>query len=150
MAQLTYNNKLSETTRIIPFFTNYRKNANGFLQLWEGPNVDKALVKTKELKEVYKNLRDTIKDLNKKVRLQANKNQKDGPQLKEGDKVYLLTKNMKTKRPSKKLDHVKVGLFLIIKQRGLVNYKLKLPKGTKRHPVFYISLLELADPSTLV
>ena len=79
MAQLTYNDKLSGTTGMILFFANYRKNANGFLRPREGPNTDKALVKAEELKEVHKNLRDTIKNLNKKVRLQADKNQKDGP-----------------------------------------------------------------------
>ena len=150
MAQLTYNDKLSGITGMTPFFANYGKNANGFLQPREGPNADKALVKAEELKEVHKNLRDTIENSNKKVRLQADKNRKDGPQLKEGDKVYLLTKNIKTKRPSKKLDHVMVGLFLIVEQRGPVNYRLELPRGSKRHLVFHVSLLEPADPSTPV
>jgi len=53
-----------------------------------------------------------------------NKYRKEYPQLKEGDKVYLLTKNMKSKRPSKKLDYIKVGLFSNKKARGLVNYEL--------------------------
>ena len=69
MAQLIYNDKLSRTTGIILFFTNYKKNVNGFLQPREGPNADKALVKAEELKEVHRNLRDTIENLNKKVRL---------------------------------------------------------------------------------
>ena len=43
---------------------------------------------------------------------------------------------------------MKVGSFLIIEERGLVNYKLDLPKDSKRHPIFHISLLELADPNT--
>ena len=33
----------------------------------------------------------------------------EGPDLKEGDKVYLLTKNFESKRPSKKLNYVKMG-----------------------------------------
>ena len=74
MAQLTYNDKLSRITRMTLFFANYRKNANGFLQPQEGPNADKALIKAEELKEVHKNLRDTIENLNEKVRLQVNKN----------------------------------------------------------------------------
>ena len=49
----------------------------------------------------------------------------------------------------KKLDKVKVGLFFISKQISLVNYQLKLPKDAKIYPVFYILLLELADPRTL-
>ena len=43
---------------------------------------------------------------------------------------------------------MKVGLFLIIEERGLVNYKLDLLKDSKRYPIFYILLLELVDPST--
>jgi len=44
--------------------------------------------------------------------------------VKEGDKVYLLIKNIKGKRLSKKLDYIKVGLFSIKKAKGLINYKL--------------------------
>ena len=148
MAQLAYNDKLSQTIGLTPFFANYGKNPNSFLQPREGPNAEKALVKAEELKKVHNQLTETIKETNEKVRQQANKSRKDGPQLKKGDKVYLLTRNLKTKRLSKKLDHVKVGPFLIMEERGPVNYKLDLLKDSKRHPVFHISLLEPADPNT--
>ena len=68
------------------------------------------------------------------------------PQLKEEDKVYLLRKNLKNFRLSKKLDHKKVDLFIIKKRKSKINYKLKLLDRIKIHPVFYISLLESADP----
>ena len=57
----------------------------------------------------------------------------------------MLTKNIKSKRPSKKLDYIKVRPFLVKQQRGLVNYKLDLPKDTNIYLVFYILLLELVD-----
>jgi hypothetical protein len=58
---------------------------------------------------------------------------------------------LKTKRLSKKLDYIKVGLFLIAEKRGAVNYKLDLPPDAgKIHLVFYISLLELADDLVLL
>ena len=139
---------MSQTTGVTLFFINYGKHTNGFLHPREGPNADKVIVKAEELKELYKKLTKAIKDSNEKTRKQVNKNRKDSPQLKEGDKVYLLIKNIKSKRPSKKLDHVKVRPFLIKERRGPVNYKLDLPKDSKRHPVFHISLLELADPNT--
>ena len=77
-----------------------------------------------------------------------NKKRKKAPQLKEGDKVYLLTKNLKIRKKSKKLDHVKVESFFIKGVKGPVNYELDLPKDAKVFPVFYISLLESIDPST--
>jgi hypothetical protein len=64
--------------------------------------------------------------------------------------VYLLTKNLRTRRLTKKLDKVKVGLFFISKQISPVNFRLELPKDAKIHPVFYILLLEPADAKTLV
>jgi len=70
------------------------------------------------------------------------------PQLKKGDKVYLHTKNLKSKRPSRKLDHVKVGPFLIKQPKGPVNYELQLPSDARVHPVFHVSLLEPADSKT--
>jgi hypothetical protein len=70
--------------------------------------------------------------------------------LKEGDKVYLLRKNIVTKRPSDKLDHKKLGLFKIAEIKSLVNYRLKLPKTIKIYPVFYMSLLEPAPPGSLL
>jgi hypothetical protein len=77
-----------------------------------------------------------------------NKKRKTAPQLKKGDRVYLHTKNLRTKQPSKGLDHVKVRPFLISKQNGPVTYTLKLPPDTKIHPRFHVSLLEPADPET--
>jgi hypothetical protein len=64
--------------------------------------------------------------------------------------VYLYTKNLRTKRLSKGLNNVKVGLFLISKQNGLVIYILKLLLDIKIYPRFYISLLELANLETLL
>ena len=55
-----------------------------------------------------------------------NKKYSVGPMLKKGDKVYLLRKNIKTKRLSNKLDYKKLRLFIINKKTGLVNYRLKL------------------------
>ena len=71
---------------------------------------------------MYDTLRSNIQQSNNKIMALRYKTNKDGPQLKKGDKVYLLTKNLKTKRSSKKLDHIKVGPFLVDEQRGLLNY----------------------------
>ena len=43
-----------------------------------------------------------------------------------------------------KLDFVKLGLYKIIKQTGLVNYRLKLLARSCVYLIFYISLLKKA------
>ena len=80
----------------------------------------------------------------------ADKKRVEGPTLKEGDKVYLRRKNLKTTRPSEKLDYTKLGPFRILKKKSDVNYDLDLPKKMRIHPTFHISLLEPASDDTPV
>jgi len=58
-----------------------------------------------------------------------------GLDLKEGDKVWLLYKNFKSRQLSKKLDHVKIGPFKIAEKILEVIYKLDLPAKIKIYPV---------------
>ena len=43
-----------------------------------------------------------------------------------------------------------MGLYLVIRKVSNVNYKLKLPKGSQIHPIFYVLLLELAKGNPLL
>ena len=72
------------------------------------------------------------------------------PQLKKKDKIYLLTKNLRIKRSSKKLNHVKVEPFLIDETKRLINYKLKLSKNVRIYLIFYISALKSANSNTSI
>ena len=60
-----------------------------------------------------------------------------------GNKVYLLTKNCKSKQPSKKLNYIKIGPFKIINKVTEVIYRLDLLLKIKIHLVYYIAILEL-------
>ena len=74
----------------------------------------------------------------------------EGLILKEGDKVYLLRRHIKTKRLSLKLDYTKLRLFKIKRAIGKVNFELDIPKHMRIHPIFYTALLKLApDNATL-
>ena len=59
-----------------------------------------------------------------------------------GQKVWLETTHIPIDRPSRKLDHRRVGPFKILEKVGAVSYRLKLPITWRRiHPVFHASLL---------
>ena len=148
MAQLAYNNNESSTTELLPFFANFGKHAKTLLPELPGPNAEKALIAVSDMKTLHSEMKAQIENTNNGTRTRVNKSRKDYPQLKKGDKVYLLTKNLKTKRPSKKLDRVKEGPFLIKKAKGPVDYELSLPSNARVHPVFHVSLLEPADSET--
>jgi len=64
--------------------------------------------------------------------------------------VYLLTKNLKIRKKSKKLNHVKIESFFIKVIKKSVNYELDLPKNAKVFLVFHISLLKSVDFSTSI
>ena len=59
----------------------------------------------------------------------ANKKRVQEHFYKEGDKVYLLQQNIKTKRLSNKLDFKRLGLFRVKKVVGKLDYELELPRG---------------------
>ena len=73
-----------------------------------------------------------------------NRRHQEAPKLKEGDKVYLLRKNIRIRRPNNKLDFKKIEPFEIDKQIRKVNFRLILLEIMRIHPVFYIALLEPA------
>ena len=72
------------------------------------------------------------------------KRRSEGPDLKEGDKVWLLYKNFKSRRLSKKLDYIKLGLFKIAVKILEVIYKLDLLAKMKIYPVQYVMMLKPA------
>ena len=58
--------------------------------------------------------------------------------------VYLATKNIITKKLSKKVDYKYLGLYKVTKRISKNNYQLDLPPKVRIYPIFYISLLKNA------
>src|SRR5436305_13666857 len=101
-----------------------------------------AIQEANILKTLYKQIHKDIEFTNIWMIRNANKTRVQEHFYKEGDKVYLLQRNIKTKRPSNKLDFKRLGLFKIKTVVGRLDCKLELPRGLQLHLVFHILLLE--------
>ena len=123
LAQFAYNNHQHSTTRISPFYANYGKHPN-----WDPNNnittstSEAATAKINKPVKIHEELSRRADQGRKDTTKQVNKKKLKGPTFERGDKVYLLTKNLKSKRPSSKLDHVRIGPFEVEKQTSKVNY----------------------------
>ena len=73
--------------------------------------------------------------MQKKTKKYYDARRSEGPDLKEGDKVWLLYKIFKSRRLSKKLDYVRLGLFKIAAKILEVIYRLNLPVKMKIYPI---------------
>jgi len=147
MAQFAYNTSETETTKITPARANFGFNPQAYkIPIPQEVNAESAIVQVEQLKDLQEQLALDLRFISSRTAAYYNTKRSMEPTLKEGDKVYLLRRNIETKRPSNKLDHRKLGPFKIDKVIGTVNYRLKLPDTMNIHPVFHISLLEPAPP----
>jgi hypothetical protein len=63
--------------------------------------------------------------------------------------IYLLRRNIRTIRSSNKFNYKKFAPFKIKRNIKNINYELYFPLIIRIHPVFHISLLELANLDAL-
>lgn len=144
MAQWAYNSSDIESIKMSPFKANFGmdpKDNLGQIGISKVPAVEELAV---EMKQLHEALQQEWIFLQNRMAYYANKKRLSAPILKRGDKVYLVRKNVTTNRQSDKLDWKKIGPYKIKKKLSDTNYKLELPKGTRIHPVFHVSLLEPA------
>ncbi|HEX4372955.1 MAG TPA: hypothetical protein VHZ50_06600, partial [Puia sp.] len=140
-----FNSNYHESIKISPFKANY-----GFKpEIYYDPKENKnPAVQGKELTEKIKDIQDELsKDL-KFIKFKTaqyyNRGREQEPSLQEGGVVFLNVRNMKTQRPSRKLDNIRKGPFKIKRKLSNLIYELELPAGMKVHPIFHVSLLEPA------
>ena len=147
MTQLTLNIKVSNITKTTLFFANFEKKSNLFERLRNQVSIEATITKENKIKMIQ----DNIFKMQKSSTTYQNKKRKTTPLLKEGNKVYLFTKNLKiSKKRSKKLDHVKIESFFIKVVKGRVNYELDLLVDARIFSIFHVFVLKSTHSNTLI
>jgi hypothetical protein len=144
LAEMAWGNSKHSASGVSPFFAEHGYDPDTELAV-EQPgreisNVDAAAY-ANFMAELHNILSENL------VRAQAMNKKYYDRKRKEmafevGDQVLLRTTNIKSQRPSKKLDRKKVGPFTVKRVINRNAYELDLPTHMKIHPVFHIELLE--------
>ena len=147
-AAFAYNNSFHESIKMSPFYANYGYNPTFQVELKDVKSPD-AKERIQYIHTLHEILQHEIANAQKAFSEHADKKRLSIIPFKEGDKVWLLRRNIKTTRPSEKLDYKRLGPFKVLKVISNVVYKLQLPSTIKIHLIFYISLLEPFKTSEL-
>ena len=149
MAEFSYNNSFHASLKASPFYALMGINPS-FDPCPEARPEDApvALARVQELHDLRKELEANLDAARTSQAKYYNQHRKDKT-YKPGDLVWVNSKNIRTLRPSKKLDFKLLGPFKITDAVGAAAYRLKLPPSLKAlHHVFPISLLEPYNPPT--
>lgn len=150
-AELAGNSMTSETTRCSPFFAMYGFEPRmGFEPTTPDnrPAVRDAHAFAENMQKIWEHCRTEMLAAQGRQEHYKNKNRKPARQFREGQLVWVDSRNVTTLRPQKKLDWKNLGPFRITKVVSPWAYRLDLPSSMRIHPVFNVSLLRPAatDP----
>jgi hypothetical protein len=144
-AEFAYNNHVHSSTHFSPFFLEYGRHPFIPIHLPAPPSTSPAADEFRQQLDHTRTLaKDALSRTADTMKLYADKRRKPSPAFAKGDLVWLDATNLKTGRPSKKLDVRRTGPFEIIDVITPLAYRLKLPHSWRVHPVFHVSLLRLA------
>ncbi|MDB4947326.1 MAG: hypothetical protein JWP97_6860 [Labilithrix sp.] len=145
---------IHSATKQTPFYAAYGQHpTNNFSEAIDKPGTPAAEGWVDTLRQMQDEMRESLKAARDWIARQYNKKvlkEEQEPQFPVGDYVMLNARNIKTRRPTKKLDHKLRGKFKIKRLIGTHAYELELPPGVgKIHPVFHISLLKPYNLNTI-
>jgi len=151
IAEFAYNNSIHSATTLSPFFANYGYHPRLTMSLDKDVPSAEAHDFSKSISELHDFVRQELTAAQAQYQTPADERRNlNAPEFNEGDKVWLLSRNIKTQRPMKKLDHRRLGPYTISKKISSHAFRLDLPRNLSAiHNVFHIDLLEPYHPNSI-
>ncbi len=149
LAQFSYNNSVHSSIGQSPFYANYGHHPKFALKGIDRSVIPAAENRIQQLQQLHKDLVLELSTAQERYKKFFDQKVQESPQYNLGDKVWLLSRNIATNRPSRKLDHKRLGPFKIMQKIGSSAYRLELPRAMQIHNVFHVSLLEPHKPDTI-
>jgi hypothetical protein len=140
-AEFAYNNTVSATTNLTPFYANYGYHPRFSATVRDVP-APAAQEHIQNLHDTHALCQASMAHAQESQKRYANRRRSEAPNFQEGQLVLLKRTNVRTNRPSDKLDFKLLGPFKILKAVGNSAYRLDLPATMHIHPTFHVSLLE--------
>ena len=150
IAQFAYNNSKHSSTDTTPFYAVFGYHPRLSIILPRSTrDITPADTRITQLRKLHQDMNFHIAHAQEKHQEFYNRKVVQGPKLNIGDKVWLSSRNIKSQRPTPKLDYKRLGPFKIISKIGSRSYKLELPSTMRIHPVFHVNLLEPYQADTI-
>ena len=144
LVEFAYNNRIHSSTRQTPFEVDTGRHPRMGIEPHRTSKIEAAEEFTNRMKQVIEETRSALKQAALDMSRHYNAHHQHSHPFKKGDKVWLDSRNIKTTRPTKKLDDKWFGPFEIEEVLPSNACRLKLtPAFRNVHPVFNTTLLRL-------
>lgn len=148
-ASFHYNNSFHSATHLTPFFANFGYHPRWIQEIQStstSTDVPDAIQVAVSLLDLHKFCTDNITIANERYAATFNRKHTPGPSFEVGDQVLLSMENIKTIRPTKKLDIRNSGPFRVRAKISDHAYQIDIPPNWRIFDIFHVSLLRPFTP----
>ena len=131
IAKFSYNNKIQKSIKILPFYANHGFNPQMGFEPWRDVKVQAVDKFVDKLKKVQEEAKVALHKAHDDMKPFADWMGAHAPEYKEGDQVWLSTKNLNINWPSRKLTERQIGPYTITHIVSPNAVVLKLPSSFK-------------------
>ena len=150
IAEFALNSRVHSSTGKAPFELIYGYVPEFQVSLNPNSKVPAADERLRLLKEAQEDARSALQLTAERMKRFYDYKVGEMPKFDIGDKVYLEREKHPKGQPVEKLAPRRDGPYEVLEKIGEMNYRLKLTKRDKRHPVFHVDRLRMAKAAKVV